>query len=67
MASFMLKMSMNMYFYFLGKGFCKIINPTCIIATLNGLSLETDLINPDPNPQYLTDLVWEASKNALRK
>ncbi|KAK0095735.1 hypothetical protein PV326_007550 [Microctonus aethiopoides] len=50
-----------------GKGFCKIINPTCIIATLNGLSLETDLINPDPNPQYLTDLVWEASKNALRK
>ncbi|XP_015109878.1 centrosomal protein of 120 kDa isoform X2 [Diachasma alloeum] len=50
-----------------GKGFDKVANPTSIIATLNGLSLETDLISPEGNPVYATDLVWEATKTTLRK
>ncbi|XP_008554487.1 centrosomal protein of 120 kDa-like [Microplitis demolitor] len=50
-----------------GKGFDKVNNPTCIVATLNGLSLETDFIDPEPCPQYTTSLVWEATKSTLRK
>ncbi|XP_034948982.1 centrosomal protein of 120 kDa [Chelonus insularis] len=50
-----------------GKGFNKVTNPTFIAATLNGLSLETDFINPDSCPQYITNLIWEANKSTLRK
>ncbi|XP_074095318.1 rha [Cotesia typhae] len=50
-----------------GRGFDKINNPTCIVATLNGLSLETDFIDPEPCPQYMINLVWEANKSTLRK
>lgn len=38
-----------------------------IIATLNGLSLDTDLISPESTPVFATDLVWEATKSTLRK
>ncbi|XP_033215252.1 centrosomal protein of 120 kDa [Belonocnema kinseyi] len=50
-----------------GKGFDKITYPTIIIATINGHSLETNIFEADPNPQYATDLVWEADKTAVRK
>lgn len=51
----------------LGKGFEQILLPTLIVATLNGHSLETDIIEPNSNPEYDHDLVWEVDKNRLRK
>lgn len=51
----------------LGKGFEQILLPTLIVATLNGHSLETEIIEPNPNPEYDHDLVWEVDKNKLRK
>lgn len=51
----------------LGKGFEQILLPTLVVATLNGHSLETDVVEPSPNPQYDLDLVWEVDKNRLRK
>lgn len=53
--------------YAIGKGFEQISQPTILIATLNGHSLESDIIEPNSNPQYATDLVWETDKNSLRK
>ncbi|XP_043799759.1 centrosomal protein of 120 kDa isoform X2 [Apis laboriosa] len=50
-----------------GKGFEQILLPTLIVATLNGHSLETEIIEPNPNPEYDHDLVWEVDKNKLRK
>lgn len=50
-----------------GKGFDQVLQPTLLIATLNGHSLETDKIEPSSNPQYATDLIWETNKTALRK
>ncbi|XP_029056561.1 centrosomal protein of 120 kDa-like isoform X1 [Osmia bicornis bicornis] len=50
-----------------GKGFEQILLPTLVVATLNGHSLETDVVEPSPNPQYDHDLVWEVDKNRLRK
>ncbi|XP_031839725.1 rha isoform X2 [Nomia melanderi] len=50
-----------------GKGFEQILLPTSITATLNGHLLETEAIDPSPNPQYDHDLVWEVDKNRLRK
>ncbi|XP_017766393.1 PREDICTED: LOW QUALITY PROTEIN: centrosomal protein of 120 kDa [Eufriesea mexicana] len=50
-----------------GKGFEQILLPTIIVATLNGHSLETEVIEPSPNPEYDHDLVWEVDKNRLRK
>ncbi|XP_043280435.1 centrosomal protein of 120 kDa-like [Venturia canescens] len=50
-----------------GKGFHRILNPTTIVATLNGQSLESGCIEPDPQPSYNTDLVWKSDKNVLRK
>ncbi|KAL6436896.1 hypothetical protein ACFW04_004925 [Cataglyphis niger] len=50
-----------------GKGFEQVLQPTLLIATLNGHSLETDRIEPSSNPQYATDLIWETTKTALRK
>ncbi|XP_043670067.1 centrosomal protein of 120 kDa isoform X2 [Vespula pensylvanica] len=50
-----------------GKGFEQISQPTILIATLNGHSLESDIIEPNSNPQYATDLVWETDKTSLRK
>lgn len=38
-----------------------------VVATLNGHSLETDLVNPDLYPRYITDLVWDAEKSDVRK
>ncbi|XP_015518371.2 centrosomal protein of 120 kDa isoform X1 [Neodiprion lecontei] len=50
-----------------GNGFSQLENPTVIVATLNGHSLETDLVDPDLHPQYATDLVWDADKSGVRK
>ncbi|XP_076176047.1 rha isoform X3 [Ptiloglossa arizonensis] len=50
-----------------GKGFEQILLPTLVIATLNGHSLETEIIEPNSNPQYDHALVWEIDKNRLRK
>ncbi|XP_017796399.1 PREDICTED: LOW QUALITY PROTEIN: centrosomal protein of 120 kDa-like [Habropoda laboriosa] len=50
-----------------GKGFEKILLPTLVVATLNGHSLETEIIESSPNPQYDHDLVWEVDKSRLRK
>ncbi|CAL1685521.1 unnamed protein product [Lasius platythorax] len=50
-----------------GKGFEQVLQPTLLIGTLNGHSLETDKIEPNSNPQYATDLIWETNKTALRK
>ncbi|KAK2575418.1 hypothetical protein KPH14_008330 [Odynerus spinipes] len=50
-----------------GKGFEQISQPTILVATLNGHSLESDVIEPNSNPQYATDLVWETDKSSLRK
>ncbi|XP_029165522.1 centrosomal protein of 120 kDa-like isoform X2 [Nylanderia fulva] len=50
-----------------GKGFEQVLQPTLLIGTLNGHSLETDRIEPSSNPQYATDLIWETNKTALRK
>ncbi|XP_060817242.1 centrosomal protein of 120 kDa isoform X1 [Bombus pascuorum] len=50
-----------------GKGFEQILLPTLIVATLNGHSLETDIVEPNSNPEYDHDLVWEVDKNRLRK
>ncbi|KAF3429867.1 hypothetical protein E2986_10034 [Frieseomelitta varia] len=50
-----------------GKGFEQILLPTLIVATLNGHSLETEIIEPSSNPEYDHDLVWELDKNRLRK
>ncbi|KAK9294090.1 hypothetical protein QLX08_011181 [Tetragonisca angustula] len=50
-----------------GKGFEQILLPTIIVATLNGHSLETEIIEPSSNPEYDHDLVWEVDKNRLRK
>ncbi|KAK1131183.1 hypothetical protein K0M31_017471 [Melipona bicolor] len=50
-----------------GKGFEQILLPTLIVATLNGHSLETEIIEPSSNPEYDHDLVWEVDKNRLRK
>lgn len=52
---------------FSGKGFDQILLPTLVIATLNGHSLETEIIEPSSNPQYDHDLVWEIDKSRLRK
>ena len=53
--------------FFVGKGFDKVANSTCLVATLDGQSLQTDCVEPDANPQYSTDLVWKTDKNLLRK
>ncbi|XP_071554463.1 centrosomal protein of 120 kDa-like [Temnothorax nylanderi] len=50
-----------------GKGFEQVVQPTLLIGTLNGHSLETDRIEPCPTPQYATDLVWETNKMVLRR
>ncbi|XP_070162107.1 centrosomal protein of 120 kDa [Polyergus mexicanus] len=50
-----------------GKGFEQVLQPTLLIGTLNGHSLETDKIEASSNPQYATDLIWETTKTALRK
>ncbi|XP_008207344.1 centrosomal protein of 120 kDa [Nasonia vitripennis] len=50
-----------------GSHFDRVLKPTIIIATLNGHCLETKKIQPDCNPQYATDLIWDTDKNALRK
>ncbi|XP_071643108.1 centrosomal protein of 120 kDa isoform X1 [Temnothorax longispinosus] len=50
-----------------GKGFEQVLQPTLLIGTLNGHSLETDRIEPCPTPQYATDLVWETNKMVLRR
>ncbi|XP_019885597.2 centrosomal protein of 120 kDa isoform X2 [Camponotus floridanus] len=50
-----------------GRGFEQVLQPTLLIGTLNGHSLETDKIEPSSNPQYVTDLIWETNKTALRK
>lgn len=50
-----------------GKGFEQVLQPTLLIATLNGHSLETDRIESCPTPQYATDLVWETNKIVLRR
>ncbi|XP_053999274.1 centrosomal protein of 120 kDa isoform X2 [Hylaeus anthracinus] len=50
-----------------GKGFEQILLPTMVVATLNGHSLETERIDPSPNPQYDHALVWEIDKHRLRK
>ncbi|XP_018047969.1 PREDICTED: centrosomal protein of 120 kDa-like [Atta colombica] len=50
-----------------GKGFDQILQPTLLIGTLNGHSLETDRIESCPTPQYVTDLVWETNKIMLRR
>lgn len=41
--------------------------PTVIIATLNNNCRESRKIQPDCNPQYASELIWETNKNALRK
>lgn len=51
----------------IGRGFEQVLQPTLLIGTLNGHSLETDKIEPSSNPQYVTDLIWETNKTALRK
>ncbi|XP_076281822.1 rha isoform X2 [Lasioglossum baleicum] len=50
-----------------GRGFEQILLPTSVTATLNGHLLETEAIDPSPNPQYDHDLVWEVDKSRLRK
>ncbi|XP_015190742.1 PREDICTED: centrosomal protein of 120 kDa isoform X2 [Polistes dominula] len=50
-----------------GKGFEQISQPTILIATLNGHSLKSDVIEPNTNPQYATDLIWETDKISIRK
>ncbi|XP_076760519.1 rha isoform X2 [Xylocopa sonorina] len=50
-----------------GKGFEQILLPTLVVATLNNHSLETEVIEPNANPQYDHDLVWEVDKSKLRK
>ncbi|XP_076640820.1 rha isoform X2 [Halictus rubicundus] len=50
-----------------GRGFEQILLPTSVTATLNGHLLETEAIEPSPNPQYDHDLVWEVDKSRLRK
>ncbi|XP_018400917.1 PREDICTED: centrosomal protein of 120 kDa [Cyphomyrmex costatus] len=50
-----------------GKGFEQVLQPTLLIGTLNGHSLETDRIESCPAPQYATDLVWETNKIMLRR
>ncbi|EZA50369.1 hypothetical protein X777_11180 [Ooceraea biroi] len=50
-----------------GKGFEQVLQPTLLLGTLNGHSLQTDRIDANPTPQYETDLVWETNKTTLRK
>nr|XP_033341936.1 centrosomal protein of 120 kDa-like isoform X2 [Megalopta genalis]XP_033341937.1 centrosomal protein of 120 kDa-like isoform X2 [Megalopta genalis]XP_033341938.1 centrosomal protein of 120 kDa-like isoform X2 [Megalopta genalis] len=50
-----------------GRGFEQILLPTSVTATLDGHLLETEAIDPSPNPQYDHDLVWEVDKSRLRK
>ncbi|XP_012256855.2 centrosomal protein of 120 kDa-like [Athalia rosae] len=50
-----------------GNGFSLVENPTLIVATLNGQALESYPINPELNPQYATDLMWDADKATVRK
>lgn len=50
-----------------GRGFEQVTQPTQLIGTLNGHSLETDKIESNSNPQYATDLVWETTKATLKK
>ncbi|XP_078047958.1 protein rha [Augochlora pura] len=50
-----------------GRGFEQILLPTSVTATLDGHLLETEAIDPSPNPQYDHDLVWEVEKSRLRK
>lgn len=56
-----------MYIYHIGKGFEQVLQPTLLIGTLNGHSLETERIESCPTPQYATDLVWETNKMVLRR
>jgi len=53
--------------YNIGRGFEQVLQPTLLIGTLNGHSLQTDKVNINPNPLYATDLVWETNKTTLRK
>ncbi|XP_043500526.1 centrosomal protein of 120 kDa-like isoform X2 [Polistes fuscatus] len=50
-----------------GKGFEQISQSTILIATLNGHSLKSDVIEPNSNPQYATDLIWDTDKISVRK
>ncbi|XP_011868153.1 PREDICTED: centrosomal protein of 120 kDa-like isoform X5 [Vollenhovia emeryi] len=50
-----------------GKGFEQVLQPTLLVGTLNGHSLETDRIESCPTPQYATNLVWETNKVVLRR
>ncbi|XP_032673592.1 centrosomal protein of 120 kDa-like isoform X2 [Odontomachus brunneus] len=50
-----------------GRYFEQVLQPTMLVGTLNGHSLETDKVESNSNPQYDTDLVWETNKNLLRK
>lgn len=53
--------------YIIGRYFEQVLQPTILVGTLNGHSLETDKIESNSNPQYDTDLIWETNKNLLRK
>lgn len=37
-----------------------------IVATINGISLETEVVSPSPDPSFHIDLVWETDKKNLR-
>ncbi|XP_014230772.1 centrosomal protein of 120 kDa-like isoform X1 [Trichogramma pretiosum] len=50
-----------------GCNFDRVQKPTVIIATLNGQCIETKKIQPDCNPQFCTDLIWETDKNGFRR
>ncbi|XP_025994496.2 centrosomal protein of 120 kDa isoform X2 [Solenopsis invicta] len=50
-----------------GRGFEQVLQPTILIGTLDGHSLQTDRIESCPTPQYAIDLVWETNKMMLRR
>ncbi|XP_011646421.1 uncharacterized protein LOC105433041 [Pogonomyrmex barbatus] len=50
-----------------GKNFDQVFQPTLLIGTLNGYSLESHKIEACPNPQYNSDLIWITNKTAVKK
>ncbi|KAK5641909.1 hypothetical protein RI129_010456 [Pyrocoelia pectoralis] len=50
-----------------GRGMPYLEYPIKIVANFYGRPLETDLVNPDENVAFNTELVWEIEKKELRK
>lgn len=51
----------------LGHGFGFLTCPIMVSASLKGQVIETDIVQPSPNPEFSTQLVWETDKKKIKR